>query len=118
MNIVISGPHPKKEPQLEEYARKKVQKLAKYHPKILQIDVRLIVKSAHRGQENDNYCEITAKVPGKTLEIVDSERTMDKAIDKAVDRMKRTLIKYREKKISKDHKKGIVRKILGRWYPQ
>src|SRR3989338_9197533 len=114
MNIVISGPHHKKEPQLEEYARKKVQKLAKYHPKILQIDVSLIVKSAHRGQENDNYCEITAKVPGKTLEIVDSERTMDKAIDKAVDRMKRTLIKYREKKISKDHKKGILNKLLNR----
>ena len=61
MNIVISGLHLKKEPQLEEYARKKVQKLAKYHPKILQIDVRLIVKSAHRGQENDNYCEITGQ---------------------------------------------------------
>ena len=117
MNIVISGPHPKKEPQLEEYARKKVQKLSKYHSRILQIDVRLIVKGAHRGQENDNYCEITAKVPGKTLEIVDSERAMDKAIDKAVERAKRTLIKYREKKISKEHKRGIIGKLLSRWYP-
>ena len=118
MKIVISGLHLKKEPQLEEYARKKVQKLSKYHPQILQIDVRLIAQKSHRGQENDYYCEITAKVPGKTLEIVDSERAMAKAIDKAVERTKRTLVKYREKKISKDHKKGIVRKILGRWYPQ
>lgn len=113
MNIVISGLHLKKEPQLEEYARKKILKLAKYHAKILQIDVRLIAKPTHRGQENDYYCEITAKVPGKTLEIVDSERAMDKAIDKAVERMKRTLVKYREKKITKLHKKGILNKLLG-----
>ena len=114
MNIVISGLHLKKEPQLEEYARKKAQKLAKYHAKILQIDVRLIAKKSHRGQENDYYCEITAKVPGKTLEIVDNERAMDKAIDKAVERMKRTLIKYREKKISRLRKKGILKKLLNR----
>jgi len=114
MKIIISGLHLAKEPHLEEYARKKVAKLSKYHPKILQIDVRLISKKAHRGQEQDAYCEITAHVPGKNLEIIDSERAMDKAIDKAVERVKRLLIKHKEKLVDKKRKKGFLSKLKRR----
>ena len=114
VNIAITGLHLEKDPDLKKYAHKKTKKLLKYSSHIQDINVRLISEKAHRGQEKDYYCELVVKVPGKTLEIVDSEREMGKAVDKAVDRMKRLLIRYREKQISKLHKKGIINKLLNR----
>lgn len=114
MKIVVSHLHLKDFTQPELYAREKVAKLAKYFPKILEIDVRLIANLAHRGREQDYTCEIIIKIPGRNLEIVDTERSMDKAIDKALERAKRLLVKAKEKKISLKHKEGILAKLLNR----
>lgn len=114
MNIIVTSVH-FKDPKLEAYAYKKIQKLAKYHHNIESINARLISKKAHRGQEQDYYCEITIYVPKHVIEIVDSQRAMDKAIDKAVERTKRALVKHKEKLISKKHKKGIINKFLQRF---
>ena len=116
MNIVVSGLHLKNFPELEDYARKKVAKFAKFYPKILKVDVRLIAKEAHRDQDQDYTCEIQVTIPGNTLEINDNERSMDKAIDKAVERMQRLLTRTKEKKISKMHKIGILNKIKSRFF--
>lgn len=115
MKIVVSHLHLKDFTQPELYAREKIEKLAKYFPKILEIDVRLIAKIAHRGQEQDYTCEIIIKVPGRNLEIVDTERSIDKAIDKALERAKRLLVKTKEKKISKWHRLGILNKLRSRF---
>src|SRR3989344_1976840 len=115
MNISVTGLHIETDPKLKAYADKKIKKLLRYHSKITDLKVRLISEKSHRGQEQDYYCEITIHVPGRILEIVDVEREMEKAIDRAVERMKRVLIKSREKEISIQHKKGIVRKLLSRW---
>ncbi|MBI2012392.1 ribosome-associated translation inhibitor RaiA [Candidatus Curtissbacteria bacterium] len=115
MNLSITGLHIKSDPKLKEYAHKKTKKLLRYHSKITDIKVRLISEKSHRGQEQDYYCEITVHVPGRILEVVDTERAMDKAVDRAVERMKRTLIRYREKEISKRHRRGIINKLLNRW---
>ena len=115
MKVVVSSLHLKDYTQPELYARVKVEKLAKYFPKILEIDVKLIANVAHRGQETDYTCEIIIKVPGRNLEIVDIERAMDKAIDKAVERAKRLLVKTKEKKISKWHRLGILNKLRSRF---
>lgn len=106
MNLVISGIHLKNFPELEQYANEKAQKLTKYHSQIEEILVRLIWEKSHRGQDEDYYCEITIHIPGRILEIVDTERDMEKAIDKAVERMKRLIVKTKEKTISKKHKEG------------
>ncbi len=115
MKIIISSQHLQNPQKLELYAKEKVEKLAKYFPKILEIDVKLIAKVAHRGQEQDYTCEIIIKVPGHNLEIVDSERSIDKAIDKAVERAKRLLVKTKEKKISRWHRLGILNKLRSRF---
>lgn len=114
MQIIVTGLHLEKFPEMEAYATKKVAKLAKYHPGILKAEVHLIAEQSHRGQEKDYYCEITIDLSGRNLEIVDSERSMDKAIDKAVERIKRLLVKTKEKKISKWHKLGILNKLKSR----
>lgn len=116
MNIVISGIHLQQFPEMEEYARKKVSKLAKFHPKILRIEVRLISKQSHREKTQDYYCEIEADIPGNNLEIIDSEESMDKAIDKAVERMKRTLIKSKEKRTTLRHRIAALAKLKNRFF--
>ncbi|OGD83239.1 ribosomal subunit interface protein [Candidatus Curtissbacteria bacterium RBG_13_40_7] len=115
MNISISELHIETNPELRAYAEKKSRKLTKYHPRIEDLKIRLISQKSHRGQEQDYYCELTIHVPGRILEIIDIQRDMEKAIDNAVERMKRILVKSREKEISKLHKRGIIGKLLNRW---
>ena len=114
MKIILSSRHLANAQKLEDYAEEKVRKLAKFSSNIESINVRLIAQKSHRGKEQDYYCEISIHIPGHILEIVDVERAMDKAVDRAVDRMKRALVKNKEKHITRDHRRGIVSKILKR----
>lgn len=114
MSIQISSLHLENSPEMRSYAQKKIAKLIRYHPHVVDINVKLISEKSHRGQEKDYYCEITIHLPHKILEIVDSERAMDKAIDKAVERAKRTLVRTKEKELTKKHKDGIFSKFFRR----
>ena len=114
MDISITGLHIQTDPKLKEYADKKAKKLLKYNTHITDLKVRLFAEKAHRSEDHDYYCEITTHVPGKVLEIVDKEKDITKAIDRAVDRMKKALIRHREKTISKMHKEGLAAKLFRR----
>lgn len=114
MKIQISEIH-LKDSQAKDYAAGKVEKLAKFHPKIERINVRLFGEKAHRNQKHNFTCEIDVAIRGHVLEVVDGERSIDKAIDMATDRMKRTLVKHKEKHITKKHKEGIVNKVFNRF---
>ena len=117
MNISIVGLHAESDPKLKEYANKKVKKLVHYHSHITDIKVRLFLEKSHRNEQHEAICEITVHVPGKILEIVDSQKDHTKAIDNAFDRMKRAIVKHKEKEVSKEHKRGIVTKLLNRFRP-
>lgn len=104
-----------KDPKVEEYALKKVEKLAKFHKGIQKITIRLTLEKAHRGQNHTSFCELEFDIAGKNFVIRDNEREIDKAIDKAVERAKRVLVKHKEKTISRKHKKGIVNKLVRRF---
>ena len=114
MDISITGLHIQTDPKLKEYANQKAKKLIKYDARITDLKVRLFAEKAHRSEDHDYYFQITIHVPGKILEIVDKERDVTKAIDKAVDRMKKALVRHREKTISKRHKEGLAAKLLRR----
>lgn len=114
MNISLSGLHLETDPKIKDYADKKVKKLLNYHSGITDIKVRLISQKAHRNEQHEFFCEITVHVPGKVLEIVDREKDHMKAVDKAVERMKKAIIRYKEKTISKQHHEGIFTKIISR----
>lgn len=116
MQIIISGLHLGKIPELKEYATKRVQKLARYFPHIIKLEVRLIWEKSHRNELHSAACEIIADIPGRNLQIVERDQNMDKAIDRAVERMKRLLVKTKEKLISKKHKGGIIAKIKRRFF--
>ena len=115
MRVIISGQHLAKFPEIEKYAIKKTRKLAKYFPKILKVQVRLISEKSHRNELHNSSCEIIADIPGRNLEIVERDKSMDKAIDKAVERMHRLLVKTKEKNVSKWHKFGILEKLRNRF---
>lgn len=117
MIVTVSGIHISKHPNLKKYAKEKVEKLKKFHKQIEKIEVRLILEKDHRGQENDYYCEIKISIPGHNLEIKDVERNFEKAVDKAVIRMKTTLIRHKEKHLTREHKHGVINKILNRIRP-
>ena len=116
MNIVISGIHLQQFPELEDYARKKVSKLGKFHPKIGEIRVRLISQKSHREKTQDYDCQIEIDIPGKNLSIIDTEESMEKAIDKAVERMKRLLVKSKEKRTTLRHRIAALAKLKNRFF--
>ncbi len=100
---------------MEAYTEKKVVKLTKYHSKIEEIKVRLISEKSHRNEDHNYFCEIEVVLPGHNLEVKDSELAMDKAIDKALERMKIALIRYKEKRLTKQHKQGLLGKFKNRF---
>lgn len=114
MNIIVSGSHFEDFPKAEKYVRGKVERLAKYHPAIQKISVRLIAEKAHINKKHGFTCEIIVSIPGNDLEIVEKDLAADIAFDKALDRMKRLLVKSKEKKISLKHRFGILGKLLRR----
>ena len=115
MKLSLTGLHLESDPKLKAYADKKVKKFIHYDPRITDIKVRLFLEKSHRNESHDCICELTVHVPGKILEIVDKEKDHMAAIDKAFDRMKRAIVKHKEKEISEEHKRGIVAKLLGRF---
>lgn len=113
MQLTITAIHLTNPQKAKDYAEEKISKLAKYHPKIEKIEVRLINKR-HKQKKNEYDCEIKIVVPGHDLEIMDSEQSIEAAIDKAEERAKRLLVKNKEKHLSRDHKQGIVSKLRKR----
>lgn len=111
MNIIVSGKHLKKAPEMEQYAIDKVQKLEKFHKNIEKITIDLFEEIAHADKNTDYFCEIIVDIPGRNLEIKESDSRMDKAIDFAVERMKRLMVKEKEKRITKKHQEGVKSKI-------
>jgi ribosomal subunit interface protein len=87
-----------------------VEKLSRFDSKIISITIHLISEKAHRGQEHDYSCELEIDLPGKNLSIIDTERELEKAVDKVVERAKRLIIKSKEKRVSKKHREGIKNK--------
>lgn len=116
MKIQITEIHIR-DTKAREYAQGKIEKLAKFHPNIERINVRLFGEKAHRNQNHDFTCEIAVAIRGHVLDIVDGERSIDKAIDLATDRMKRVLIKHKEKHITQKHREGFVAKLVSRFRP-
>lgn len=108
MKIQIAAIHLDNASKAKHYALKKISHLTKYNHHIEGINVRLIAKKAHRGQEQDFYCELTIHTPGHRLEIVDIERDIDKAVDRAIEKAKVSLVRSKEKEQSKKHKEALV----------
>lgn len=106
MNIIVSGSHFEDFPKAEKYVKNKAQRLFKFHSKIEKVQIRLTSQKAHKNQEHSYTCEIIVSIPGNNLEIQERDTAADASFDKALDRMKRLLVKSKEKEATKLHKTG------------
>lgn len=103
MNITISGRHLSVTEAMKEYARKKAAKLERFFDRITKIQITLDVEGERQTAEM-----IVSATRGSTLiaEVVTGD--MYSAIDSAVDKMERQLIRHKEKLHDKrNRKKGF-----------
>jgi len=103
-----------KDQKIEDYALDKVSKLEKFHSGIKLVTIRLTLEKNHRTQNHTSFCELEFDMVGRDFVVKDSERQIDKAVDKAVERAKITLVRHKEKGISKKHKEALEAKKLKR----
>ena len=115
MTTTITTIHLSNPQKAKEYAQEKISKLSKFDSHIEKIEVRLVSQKSHRNKDTDFDCEIKIVVPGRDLEVKETQRTIEAAIDKAQETAKHLLVKNKEKHTSKNHNQGVVNKLLGRF---
>jgi putative sigma-54 modulation protein len=98
MNTSFTARHFNASDRLKTYCEQTVTKLEKFYDGILDCD---IVVSPIPDHDEPQQVELTVKVSGTTLNAAESAATYEQAMTKAVDNMKRQLLKYKEKRFNK-----------------
>ena len=99
MRININSNHFSASEQLSDYIENKLQKLEQFHDKITQTTVSL--KLENSGQIKDKIVEVKLQVPGSVLVVKSSAKTFEAATDKALDGLKRKIVKFKERRASR-----------------
>ena len=99
MRISISSNHFSASQQLSDYIENKLQKLEQFHDKITQTNVSL--KLENSGQIKDKIVEVKLLVPGSVLVVKSSAKTFELATDKALDGLKRKIVRFKERRASR-----------------
>lgn len=92
MEIQVTARHFNASSELNENMREKIEKLRKFHQGIVGATVVLDAE-----KERVRRVDLTFSIPDKTIAVSAEEENMGKAIDVALERMKRQLIKENEK---------------------
>ncbi len=92
MDIQVTARHFNASAELIENMRRKIEKLRKFHQGIIGANVVLEAKL-----ERVRKVDLTLSIPDKTIAVSAEEENMGKAIDAALERMKRQLVKENEK---------------------
>lgn len=99
MRVSISSNHFTASQQLQNYIESKLQKLEQFHDKITQTNVSL--KLENSGQIKDKIVEIKLLVPGSMLIMKSTAKTFEAAMDKAMDGLKRKIVKFKDRRASR-----------------
>lgn len=92
MNIEITSRHHDYPDRITDYAQQKVEKLTKYHDRI--IDIRVVLDKRSEGEE----AEIVLHISGKNFATKELTNDITKSIDSATKKIGRQLRKYVEKR--------------------
>ncbi|HLG29518.1 MAG TPA: ribosome-associated translation inhibitor RaiA [Candidatus Brocadiales bacterium] len=107
MDITISGRHLNVTEAMKDYARKKAAKLERFFDRIRKIQVTLDVEGERQIAEM-----IVSAARGSTLIAEVSAADMYAAIDLAVDKLEKQLIRHKEKLYNRrNRQKGFVPEI-------
>ncbi|MDZ7370341.1 MAG: ribosome-associated translation inhibitor RaiA [candidate division KSB1 bacterium] len=91
MTVTFTARHFKTSDRLKEFATQEVKRLKKYYDDILEVDIVLDYVKL------EQVAEISIKVYGQRLTVVEKSEDMYKSITLAVDKLERKLLKYKEK---------------------
>lgn len=101
MRINITARHFKLSEEVKVYTEKEVYRLKKYYDGIIDVDVIL------GWEKNDRMAEVRISVYGTVLTARERSNDMHKSIDRAVDKLERQLIKYKDRMHQIDHTKTM-----------
>ena len=99
MHVSISSNHFNASQQLQNYIESKLQKLEQFHDKITQTNVSL--KLENSGQIKDKIVEVKLLIPGSMLVIKSTAKTFEAAMDKAMDGLKRKIVKFKQRQVAR-----------------
>lgn len=99
MRLNITARHFKLSESLRSYTEKEIQRLNKYYDGIIDVEVVL------DWEKNNRIVEINISVHGTLLTAQERSDDMKKAINVAVDKCERQLLKYKERLRGFEHEK-------------
>ncbi|MFU8860714.1 MAG: ribosome hibernation-promoting factor, HPF/YfiA family [Cyclonatronaceae bacterium] len=98
MKTTFTSRHFEASNRLQDYSVKAVSKLEKFYDGIIDCD---IIMQPNEDHDEPNRAELIVKVPNDLLNVSETAATYEQAMLKAVDTMKRLLIRYKEKRFAK-----------------
>ncbi|HHS97800.1 MAG TPA: ribosome-associated translation inhibitor RaiA [Chloroflexi bacterium] len=108
MDIQLNARNLEITPRLREYVEKKVSKLNRYLPNLDEVRVDLSVESA-RSSDQRQVAQLTAWVGGTVLRAEERAGDLFAAIDVAVDKMRRQISRYKERRQDRWQRSGGAR---------
>ncbi len=105
MRISFTARHYKAPDKLKEHAQNEVRRLKKYYDGIIECD---IILDYEKKSNSIQIAEITIKVYGQKIVVREKSEDIYKSINKAVDKLERQVIKYKEKLKNHKHEKVLV----------
>jgi putative sigma-54 modulation protein len=93
MHIQITARQFHASDRLHEYARKKIERLSRYYDGITGVEVIM----SKDGQPETKSVEMNASVPRTQLVAKADGQTHEEAVDECVDRLKRQVVRYKDK---------------------
>ena len=99
MKLKMQSVHFDADEKLLSYVQKKVDKLVTFYDRI--IDGEVILKLENDGQNHNKIVEFIINIPGDKIFIKEKSKTFEAATDIALERLKRQLKKYKQKKIGR-----------------
>ncbi|CAM1333820.1 ribosome hibernation-promoting factor, HPF/YfiA family [Tenacibaculum aestuariivivum] len=80
---------------LIDYVEKKIESLERFHDKI--VDVEVFLKVQNTSEKENKITEVKINIPGNELMIKKETKTFEEGVNLAVDSLKRSLKKAKEK---------------------
>jgi len=100
MQVNFQAVHFTADQKLKDYISEKLEKLVKFHPKVLITTIYM--KLENSGQVKDKVLEAKISIPGHTLIATSKDKTFEAAFDDAIDNIKRQLKRQNDKEIAVD----------------
>lgn len=93
MKIYTQAVHFTADQKLIDFIQKKLDKLDQFSDRI--VDARVALKLENSGQVKDKIVEVSLKIPGNILFVKEISKTFENSVDKAVDSLKKQLVKHK-----------------------